>query len=64
MRVLNSNEIVRLLRAEVKMAGGQEAWGKRAGIERTLVNKALHGKRSPSKKMIRALGLRVVVVKD
>ena len=58
MRVLKEKEIVRLLRAEVKKAGGQGAWAKRAGIERTLVNKVLRGKRRPPKSIIRALGLR------
>jgi hypothetical protein len=64
MRVLEPKEIVLLLLAEVKKAGGQEAWAKRAGIERTMVNKVIHQKRPVSKKMIKALGLRVVVVKD
>jgi hypothetical protein len=64
MRVLEPNEIVDLVRAEVKKAGGQEAWAKRAGIERTLVNKVLHQRRPVSRKMMEALGLRVVVVKD
>jgi hypothetical protein len=63
-RPLDPEEIVQLLRAEVKKAGSQEAWAKRAGIERTLVNKVLHQKRPVSRKMMEALGLRVVVVKD
>jgi hypothetical protein len=64
MRVLKQKDIVDLLRSEVQKAGSQEAWAKKAVLPRTLVNKVLHGKRPPSKSIILALGLRVVVVKD
>jgi hypothetical protein len=64
MRVLEPKEIVQLLRAEVKEAGSQEAWAKKAGIDRSFVNKVLHGTKQPTKKMILALGLRKVVVGD
>jgi DNA-binding phage protein len=64
MHALEPKEIVDLLRAEVKRAGSQEAWAKMAGVQRTEVSKTITGKRSPSKTIIRALGLRVVVVKD
>jgi hypothetical protein len=64
MRVLKQKEIVDLLRAEVKKAGSQEAWAKKAGLQRTAVNKVLHGKKPPSKSIIFALGLRIVVVSD
>ena len=64
MRVLEPNDIVQLLRAEVKKAGGQEAWAKKTGIDRALVNKVIHQKRPVSKNMMKALGLRVVVVRD
>jgi plasmid maintenance system antidote protein VapI len=64
MRVLEPKEIVQLLRAEVKKAGSQEAWAKRAGVQRADVNKVIHLKRPVSKKMIKALGLRIAVVKD
>jgi plasmid maintenance system antidote protein VapI len=64
MRVLEPKEIVDLLRAEVKKAGSQEAWAKKAGIDRSMVNKVIHQKRPLSHKMMKALGLRVVIVKD
>jgi DNA-binding phage protein len=64
MRVLEPKEIVRLLRAEVKKAGSQEAWAKKAGLQRTLVNKVLRGKRQPTESIILALGLRIVVVSN
>ena len=62
-RPLDHEEIVELLRAEVKKAGSQGAWAKRAGVQRADVNKVIHQKRPVSKKMIKALGLRVVIVK-
>jgi hypothetical protein len=37
---------------------------KKAGLQRTVVNKVLHGKKPPSKSIILALGLRIVVVSD
>jgi hypothetical protein len=64
MRVLEPKEIVKLLHAAVKKAGSQKTWAKRAGIDRPFVNKVLHGRKRPTKKMIRALGLRIVVVSD
>jgi hypothetical protein len=64
MHVLEPKEIVQLLRAEVKKAGSQRAWAKAAGVDRAFVNKVLHGKKQPAKKIILALGLRIVVVRD
>jgi DNA-binding phage protein len=64
MRVLESKEIVQLLRAEVKKAGSQAAWAKTAGVDRSFVNKVLHGKTRSTKRIILALGLRIVVVRD
>jgi hypothetical protein len=63
MRVLGRKEIVDLLRTEVQKAGSQDAWARRAGVQRADVSKVIHRKRPPSKKMIKALGLRVVIVK-
>jgi hypothetical protein len=64
MRILEPKEILQLLGAEVTKAGGQEAWAKKSGIDRALVNKVIHQKRPVSQKIMKALGLRVVVVKD
>jgi DNA-binding phage protein len=64
MRVLEPKQIVQLLQAEVEKAGSQEAWAKKAGLQRTVVNKVLHRQRPPTKSIILALGLRIVVVSD
>ena len=57
MRVLDDKDVVRLLRSEVKRAGGQSAWARREGTDRTLLNRILNGQRPPTKEIIRALKL-------
>jgi len=47
MRILEQNDIVQLLRSEVEEAGGQTAWAKKHGLERTAVNKVMHRGRPP-----------------
>jgi len=64
MRLLEQNDIVQLLRSEVEEAGGQTAWAKEHGLERTAVNKVMHRGRPPTEDIIRALGLRIVVISD
>jgi DNA-binding phage protein len=64
MRILQQKHIVQLLRSEVEKAGGQRAWAKKHGIHRTRVNKILHKALPPSGSIIRALGLRIIVVAD
>jgi DNA-binding phage protein len=64
MRILERNDIVRLLRIEVEKAGGQTAWAKKHNIDRTIISKVLNGGRAPTKKIISALGLRIVSVAD
>ena len=62
MSILEIKDVIRLLRSEVKRAGGQAAWASKTGINRVIVNKVLGGKASPTKSIIRALGLRMVFV--
>ena len=64
MRILERKDIVQLLRSEVEEAGGQVAWAKKHGLDRTIVNKVMHRARPPTEGIIRALGLRIVVVSD
>jgi DNA-binding phage protein len=64
MRILEPKDIVRLLRIEVEKAGGQTVWAKRNGINRSITNKVLRGDRAPTRSIIRALGLRIIVVAD
>jgi DNA-binding phage protein len=59
---LEMEGVIGLLRAEVERAGGQAAWAKAAGVDRTLVNSILKGRRMPTKKIVSALNLRTVFV--
>jgi predicted transcriptional regulator len=64
MRVLENKDIVRLLRIEIGRVGSQMEWAKQAGVDRATVNKILCGKKPPTKRIIQALKLRLVVVAD
>jgi DNA-binding phage protein len=55
--MLDNKDLVRLLRSEVEKAGGQSAWARREGIDRTLLNRVLNDQKPPSKEIIRALKL-------
>jgi transposase len=57
-------DLVRLLRAAVKREGGQTAFAKRHGINRSRVNSILTGKRRPGDAVAKALGLRKVYVAE
>jgi DNA-binding phage protein len=62
MRTFELEDVIRLLRSKVKQAGGQTAWAKKTGIDRTILNRVLNGHQSPTKAIIRALNLRVIFV--
>jgi DNA-binding phage protein len=64
MRIIERKDIVRRLSIEVQKAGGQTAWANKNGLNRTHLNKVLHGVKPPSEKIIRAIGLRTVVISD
>jgi hypothetical protein len=57
MRTLDNKGVVRLLAAEVKRAGGQSFWARREGIDRTILNRVLRGRKPPTEGIIRALKL-------
>lgn len=61
MRVFEIDDVIHLLRSEVKRAGGQAAWAKEVGVDRVIV--LLNGKRSPTKNIISALKLRTIFVR-
>lgn len=62
MSFLDLKDVISLLRSEVERAGGQAAWAKKTGINRSIINVALNDKRPPTKNIIRALKLRTVFV--
>ena len=59
-RLLNHNDVIRLLRSEVKRAGSQRAFARKAGVNVSVVSKTLRGMVLPSEKILSALDLRVV----
>ena len=60
IRVLDDDDVLKLLHARVKSAGGQIAFSKLTGVERSHLNMVLNGKRRLSPSIIDALNLRVV----
>lgn len=59
-RLLSVNDVIRLLRSEVKRAGSQRAFARKAGVNVSVVSKTLRGIVPPSEKILNALKLRVV----
>jgi DNA-binding phage protein len=62
MRILELKDVVSLLRAEVRRAGGVSAWSKKTGVHRTIASKVLNNLSPPTKTVIKALKLRTVFV--
>jgi hypothetical protein len=61
---LEHKEVMDLLGSEIAGAGGQGRWAKMMGVDRTQLSKMLHGPQLLSKRVIRALKLRVVFAPD
>jgi hypothetical protein len=59
-RLLNLNDVLRLLRSEVERAGSQRAFAEKAGVNVSVVSKTLRRMVLPSQKILGALNLRVV----
>jgi DNA-binding transcriptional regulator YdaS (Cro superfamily) len=61
-RLFGLVEVRELLRKEIELVGGQTAWSRRAGVERTLLNQVIRGRRLPTAGIVRALGLEKLVL--
>ena len=48
-------EVLGLLRQEIKEAGSQSEWARRTGVNRSSLNQALSGRRTPGPDILRAL---------
>jgi hypothetical protein len=64
MRALETKDIVSLLRSEIKRAGSVSAWSRKVSLDRTVVSKVLNNQKPPTRSIIKALKLRIVVVAD
>jgi DNA-binding phage protein len=62
VRVLDDKDVVERLRSIVKRAGGQTAFARQTGVDRTYLNHLLTGKRLPTSSILRALNLGIVYV--
>jgi hypothetical protein len=58
--VFEEHEVVRLLSAAINREGGQTAFAKRHGLDRSSVNMILRGKKRVNDSVAAALGLRRV----
>lgn len=56
-KLLNIDDIVSLLREEVKTCGSQEAFAAKAGVTQQYVGDILRGQRAPGQKILDALGI-------
>jgi DNA-binding phage protein len=61
---LEREDLVTLLREGVDKAGGQVAWSKKTGVNRSNLNRVLKGHRPPPETILVALKLRLVYVKN
>jgi DNA-binding phage protein len=59
-RILDLEDVIRLLRSEVERAGSQRAFARKAGVNSSVVSRTLSRQRLPNEKLLRALKLRVV----
>jgi DNA-binding phage protein len=59
-RILNLEDVMQLLRSEIKRAGSQRGFARKAGINVSVVSKTLRRQVLPSEKILRALNLSVV----
>jgi hypothetical protein len=63
LEVFDKKGVIRLLRKAIEQEGSQDAWAKKAGIQRTAVNRAHKGRRSLTRAMLDALGLEIAYVR-
>jgi hypothetical protein len=63
-RVLELQDVLRLLRSETKRAGSQRRFATEASVNVSVVSKTLRGRVLPSQKILRALKLRTVYLSE
>jgi DNA-binding transcriptional regulator YdaS (Cro superfamily) len=61
-RRLDLNDVLRLLTREVERVGGQSEWARRTGVDRTHVNQVMRGRKVPAGRIVRALGLKKLLL--
>jgi hypothetical protein len=64
VRIFKPEDVMSLLRFEIKQAGSQMAWAEKTGVDRPRLNSVLNGRKPMTPSIIRALGLRIAIVSD
>ncbi len=59
-KILDLDDVMRLLRSEIERAGSLRAFARKAGVNVSVVSRTLNRQRLPSEKVLRALKLRAV----
>jgi hypothetical protein len=59
--MLNVEDVLALLRAEVAKSGSQIEWARQHGVDRSCVCAAINGSKPLQPKIIRALGLKATI---
>ena len=62
--VLELQDVLRLLRSEIKRAGSQRRFAREASVNISVVSRTLTGQVPPSQKILRALKLRKVYLPE
>ena len=62
--VLDAKDVIRLLHSAVEQAGEQSAFARKTHLNRTELNRFPHGKHLLTKKILKALKLRMVFVPE
>ena len=60
--VFDDNDVVDLLRIAVEREGGQDAFARHSGVNRSYLNRVLNGKEPPGRSIAKSLGLRKVYI--
>ena len=63
-KILDLEEVMRLLRSEIERAGSQRAFAKKAGVNVSVVSRTLNRQRLPSEKVLRVLKLRAIYLSE
>jgi hypothetical protein len=63
MKPFEVQDVTELLRREIDRVGSQSQWARQAGVQRSLINKVINGRRLPTSRLCRALGLKWVIVR-
>jgi DNA-binding transcriptional regulator YdaS (Cro superfamily) len=61
---IKNHEIIDLLRSEIEKAGSQLDWAQREGINRTVVNQVINGRKAITKRIRTALKVRTVYLRE